>query len=221
MSGNYIANPQVGDKVVRGPGWRYESQDEGSVYGKITEIKASGWTEVQWIDSRGEVLRSNVYRCDQHHIIYYDGVDARYMSTKFAGMVIKTGRTKWVEVVEKAIKETHMNDIILSNKIRIKEQDVLQALADPDICENWKERIEVEFPWAKEKQKEYFNFGDTYTLSFSPLEPIFIGHGLVPNEKGKCLLVDEAEWEVEVTPYKNESRGDKNYKKIVLIRKNK
>lgn len=220
MSSYYINNPQVGDKVVRGPGWIWGSQDEGSEYGVITKVKADGWVDVDWINSKGITVNSNSYRYNQHHIIYYE-VDARFMSTAFAGMVINTGRTKWVEVVERSIKETHMNDIVLSNKIRIKEQDVLQALADPDICENWKERIRKEFPWTKEKQKEYFNFGNTYTLSFSPHAPIFIGHGMTPDERGKCLLVDEDEWEVEMSPYKNESRSDKVYTKIVLKRKSK
>jgi hypothetical protein len=69
-----VTNPSVGDKVVRGEGWSWGSQDKDAEYGIIDKIKIGGWARVTWYDKDGNYLSSNSYRIgaeDKYDLHYY------------------------------------------------------------------------------------------------------------------------------------------------------
>jgi hypothetical protein len=69
-----VTNPSVGDKVVRGEGWSWGSQDKDAEYGIIDKIKIGGWAQVTWYDKDGNYLSSNSYRIgaeDKYDLSYY------------------------------------------------------------------------------------------------------------------------------------------------------
>ena len=69
-----VTNPSVGDKVVRGEGWSWGSQDRDAEYGIIDKIKFGGWVQVTWYDKGGNYLSSNSYRMgaeDKYDLSYY------------------------------------------------------------------------------------------------------------------------------------------------------
>lgn len=74
-----VSNPAIGDKVVRGRDWDWGGQDEGSIYGRVSELKGD-WCRVEWINKHGLVVNEDSYRCgssDKYDLYYYFGEEVQ------------------------------------------------------------------------------------------------------------------------------------------------
>ncbi len=68
-------------------------------------------------------------------------------------------------------------------------------------CSTVKEALELLFPDAFKEEEEYFDFGDSFTISSRSYEnhiPLFIGYGFAPKELMKKCLVVSADWHIRV-----------------------
>jgi hypothetical protein len=70
-------------------------------------------------------------------------------------------------------------------------------------CDSWKEKMRKEFP---DVFNHYFEFGETFKLGvYGGGRPLFIGHGVAPeNFKYKCLVLHK-DFELEQEIYDGET----------------
>jgi hypothetical protein len=105
-----------------------------------------------------------------------------------------------VEDIDRWIKYSDAKNI-LSGYIMIAEPNVNSILRSEKICEPYKDEIRKDLGIAE----EYFYFGSKIEIGTDTSDflskPFIIGSGLANGgDTQKCLLVNSAMWDMEVTP---------------------
>jgi len=112
-------NYSEGLKVVRGPDWKYDNQDGGSLYGTICEESYDhGWVDVTW-----ENGYTNAYRIgyeDRHDLYFYEEQKEneklnKQLNEKENGESIK---------FEKSIPTIRKGKRLTGNGVRIKKRRI-------------------------------------------------------------------------------------------------
>lgn len=197
--------PKVGSLVVRGPKWIWGSQDQGSSYGIVRDnADTNGWIRVDWVVEKNgttRVLHSNKYQWNDDSIVYYE--DSYPCERSWLLEAYEAALPEWQPFILDIAKRADP----LSDIVYVKKAEVVKILNEyPNMCSAWTNKIKEKFPEACNAIKEYVDFSNQpYTLTTHTDKPLFIGYGLAPSIKlrGKCLMVDSSEYELEVSESTN------------------
>ena len=210
-----ITNPKVGEKVVRGPNWDWGNQDEGSVYGVITEYATyDEWLTVNWVNAHGKCLGTYGYPWKSEDVMYYEEpkTDTSQKLYKLSITLLRDAYDasvergcEWHNKISNIIAGTPPA-IILDGKAFVEEKHIKEFFEDSSICNSWKSRIKTELPEYAEilLHTKYLKFESITGLSIQ--QGVFIAQGMAKDKDdvNRVILVDST-YEVEIIDRYNDT----------------